>query len=104
MGHIRSAMTQNQPDIPIPDDVEKCSICLEELETCRAGFKNVVFTHCGHPFHPNCIGRLQSSECPVCRQSLSEAQIVNLREAAQNAAIVEDEIDDWQNGNAALQF
>jgi hypothetical protein len=100
MGHIRSVMIQNPPaipDIPISDDAVKCPICLGELETCRAGFKNVIFTPCGHPFHPHCIGRIKNNECPVCRSSLSEAE---LQDRVRLSAEAEEERDNLDNFNA----
>ena len=92
MGHIRSAMKQNQPDIPISGDKVNCAICLEELETCRMGYKNVTFTPCGHPFHPNCISRLLDNKCPVCREGLSDVVLDNMREGAQNFVQADEEI------------
>jgi hypothetical protein len=92
MEHIISALQPDQPD-PKPDDEAKCAICLQELESCRAGFKNVVFTPCGHPFHPQCINRLQKKECPVCRASLTENEIHALHAEAQVAVDREIERD-----------
>jgi hypothetical protein len=106
MGHLRSVMTQNQPDLPI-SEIVKCPICLCELETCRMGYKNVIFTPSGHPFHPSCMRNLTKNECPVCRRSLSDAEMDNLQEGAQNAVEAAEERDNLafdQNGDAAPPF
>ncbi len=108
IGQLRSVMNQPppnlapEPEIPeIEEEKTKCAICLEELETCATGFKNVIFTPCGHPFHPHCINRLQGEKaCPVCRTSLGDDDIDNLQEAARNAVDAEDARDNhnllWQ--------
>jgi len=46
---------------------EKCSICLEDLET------NIHVLECNHKFHLACIQNVRNPECPLCRAPLSEA-------------------------------
>ncbi len=94
IGQIRSVMKHNQPDIPISDDKVTCAICMEDLEVCHMGYKNAIFTPCGHPFHPNCISRILDNKCPVCREGLSNADMDNMREGAQNLVEAEEERDD----------
>lgn len=60
---------------------EDCPICLERLVTPGA-----VLTRCGHMFHKHCISQHLSKEggggrcgeCPICRRSLHEAELVNV--------------------------
>ncbi len=45
-----------------------CTVCQEPLTTATR------IRHCGHCFHPNCIGSwfLMSARCPVCRYDIRE--------------------------------
>ncbi len=50
---------------------------------------------------------LTKNECPVCRRSLSDAEMDNLQEGAQNAVEAAEERDNLafdQNGDAAPPF
>jgi hypothetical protein len=72
MGKIRALWKVKEPE-------NKCPICLNILEEGPIGFLNVVFTKCGHPFHPCCMRRFMaapgtghggSHPCPSCREPL----------------------------------
>jgi hypothetical protein len=56
---------------------EDCPICMSsDLEL------NIVETNCGHKFHEDCIKTYgtYNNKCPVCRQDLTNNDIVNLHE------------------------
>lgn len=42
----------------------KCSICLEKLES-------FIKTPCNHSFHLECLKRLISPHCPLCRTDIT---------------------------------
>jgi len=49
----------------LDDDVEDCSICLEQLN-------RKVVTSCNHEFHAKCIlqWNTEHDQCPLCRNKL----------------------------------
>lgn len=64
------------PQPKINDD--KCSICLEQLEST-----NLVITKCGHCFHGSCIFKMVKTDkcyCPICRTNLLYKNVASLNE------------------------
>ena len=46
----------------VSEEEEDCSICLEELEI-------YVLTECNHKFHYDCLSKMNSNICPLCRRN-----------------------------------
>ena len=54
--------------------VDECVICMES-RPC-----NVTLESCGHKFHIRCIGNIHKPECPLCRQRITDKDILrNIR-------------------------
>lgn len=74
--HVASAgsrsMTRRSP-AEVTDDVDECSICLEQLTEPQRFDCSVRCLPCLHSFHRNCINNwLQhNSTCPVCRSDIN---------------------------------
>ncbi len=49
---------------------EKCTICLEDIETDKQE------TRCNHTFHKECLDKWTVNTCPVCRSVLDETKPV----------------------------
>jgi len=64
---------------------KECCICLEELREDK--HKNVLRLNCGHHFHRHCIERhvqhsksmnnTQFAVCPLCRERIENAELIN---------------------------
>lgn len=70
---ISLIITPPSPPIALPSSDTSCPVCLEPL--CNDFYS----LFCGHAFHFNCVQKLESERCPVCRYvpkiSLFEPQI-----------------------------
>ncbi|ORX36426.1 Pex12 amino terminal region-domain-containing protein [Kockovaella imperatae] len=55
----------------IPD--RQCSLCFEPRGTTGG---TVAVTECGHVFCWECLGGLEKSECPLCRQDLRMERLI----------------------------
>ncbi|KAL7419802.1 peroxisome biogenesis factor 10 [Cryptotrichosporon argae] len=54
----------------------QCTLCLEPRGTGEGSGGSVAVTECGHVFCWGCLGGLEKSECPLCRQSLRMERLV----------------------------
>ena len=54
-------------------NMEKCSICLENANPEDPTMLTILLQGCGHAQHYNCISRWarESNKCPVCREMIS---------------------------------
>ena len=48
----------------VQEDPDTCPVCLEAISTTNP---MSIITCCNHRFHMQCMARLESSQCPVCR-------------------------------------
>lgn len=66
----KSAKKSTKKSTKKSKEIEKCAMCLEEMEKPRECTK----LPCGHTFHTNCISQLRESsidnKCPLCRTNL----------------------------------
>jgi len=51
-------------------DVNECVICKENFEN-----NDICTTKCGHKFHTSCLFKIKGSNCPLCRDTISEQEI-----------------------------
>lgn len=54
-----------------------CSICLDELknEIC----KNISITICNHVYHTSCLLKWKNINCPICRCSMYDENLLDLQ-------------------------
>lgn len=54
----------------------KCAICLELIDNSTK-----KTTRCNHMFHTDCLNKVHTNKCPLCRQTLEEYFSTPLAEA-----------------------
>ena len=79
-------------DVKTEDD-EVCRICLERLDAC-GGYDTstslVSVLPCGHAFHDACLRKWARHQCPSCRGTYGEGEVLNaVRSVATSARAVE---------------
>ena len=51
-----------------------CSICLDNLNT------ETIILECNHQFHTQCIKKILSPKCPLCRNNIDYKKLFNINQ------------------------
>ncbi len=74
LGLINDHMTEEEKEKIKQDKIDRCNICLYELEKGK-------YLNCGHAFHLKCIRSWvsQNAKCPLCKSNIKTDQNIHSR-------------------------
>ena len=74
LGLISDHMTEEEKEKIKQDKIDRCNICLYELEKGK-------YLNCGHAFHLKCIRSWvsQNAKCPLCKSNIKTDQNIHSR-------------------------